>query len=155
MLQEAGIAPDAAPWVPSQGAAPGLQDMVAGGVDIVTCSVPEAQALLEAGRVKSLAVMSAERNPAFPDVPTLKEATGLDWTLAAWRGIVGPAGLPPEVTDRLVPLLKQIHASAAFKDFMAQRGYGLVWRDPDGFRAWMAASDVALGNVMRALGLAQ
>ena len=92
MLAEAGIDPDAAPWVPSQGAAPGLQDLVAGGVDIVTCSVPEAQALLEAGRVKSLAVMSAERNPAFPDVPTLKEATGLDWTIGAWRGIAGPDG---------------------------------------------------------------
>ncbi len=98
MLQAAGIAPDAAPWVPSQGAAPGLQDMVAGGVDIVTCSVPEAQALLEAGKVKSLAVMSDERNPAFPDVPTLKEATGLDWKVAAWRGIAGPKGMPDEVT---------------------------------------------------------
>lgn len=155
MLQEAGIAPDAAPWVPSQGAAPGLQDLVAGGVDIVTCSVPEAQSLLEAGRVKSLAVMSDERNPAFPDVPTLKEAAGLDWTLAAWRGIAGPAGMPPEVTDKLVPLLKQIHESAEFKEFMAQRGFGLVWRDPEGFRVWMAESDAALGDVMRAVGLAQ
>jgi tripartite-type tricarboxylate transporter receptor subunit TctC len=155
MLQEAGLAPDAAPWVPSQGAAPGLQDLVAGGIDMVTCSVPEAQSMIEAGRVKSLAVMSDERNPAFPDVPTLKEAAGLDWTLAAWRGIAGPAGMPPEVTEKLVPLLKQIHESAEFNDFMAQRGFGVVWRDPEGFRIWMAESDAALGNVMQAVGLAQ
>jgi tripartite-type tricarboxylate transporter receptor subunit TctC len=154
MLQEAGIAPDAAPWVPSQGAAPGLQDMVAGGVDIVTCSVPEAQALLEAGRVKSLAVMSPERNPAFPDVPTLKEATGLDWEVAAWRGIAGPKGLPQEVSDKIVPLLKQIHDSQEFRDFMAERGFGVVWRDPEGFQAWMAESDESLGSVMKAVGLA-
>jgi tripartite-type tricarboxylate transporter receptor subunit TctC len=154
MLQEAGIAPDAAPWVPSQGAAPGLQDMVAGGVDIVTCSVPEAQALLEAGRVKSLAVMSAERNPAFPDVPTLKEATGLDWEVAAWRGIAGPKGLPQEVSDKIVPLLKQIHDGQEFRDFMAERGFGVVWRDPEGFEAWMAESDESLGSVMKAVGLA-
>jgi tripartite-type tricarboxylate transporter receptor subunit TctC len=154
MLQEAGIAPDAAPWVPSQGAAPGLQDLVAGGVDIVTCSVPEAQALLEAGRVKSLAVMSEERNPAFPDVPTLKEATGLDWTVAAWRGIAGPKGLPQEVSDKIVPLLKQIHDSQEFRDFMAQRGFGVVWRDPAGFEQWMAESDESLGSVMKAVGLA-
>jgi tripartite-type tricarboxylate transporter receptor subunit TctC len=154
MLQEAGIAPDAAPWVPSQGAAPGLQDMVAGGVDIVTCSVPEAQALLEAGRVKSLAVMSAERNPAFPDVPTLKEATGLDWTVAAWRGIAGPKGMPDEVTDKLVPLLKQIWEGQEFRDFMAQRGFGLVWGDPEQFETWMAESDESLGSVMKAVGLA-
>ena len=154
MLEEAGIAPDAAPWVPSQGAAPGLQDMVAGGVDIVTCSVPEAQALLEAGRVKSLAVMSEERNPAFPDVPTLKEATGLDWTVAAWRGIAGPKGMPQEVSDKLVPLLQQIWESQEFRDFMGQRGFGVVWRDPQGFEQWMAESDASLGSVMKAVGLA-
>jgi tripartite-type tricarboxylate transporter receptor subunit TctC len=154
MLQEAGIAPDASPWVPSQGAAPGLQDLVAGGIDIVTCSVPEAQALLEAGRVKSLAVMSAERNPAFPDVPTLKEATGLDWQVAAWRGIAGPKGMPQEVSDKLVPLLKQIWDSQEFRDVMAQRGFGVVWRDPQGFEQWMAESDASLGSVMKAVGLA-
>jgi tripartite-type tricarboxylate transporter receptor subunit TctC len=154
MLDEAGIDPDAAPWVPSQGAAPGLQDLVAGGVDIVPCSVPEAQALLEAGRVKSLAVMSEERNPAFPDVPTLKEATGLDWTVAAWRGIAGPKGMPPEVVDTLVPVLQGIYESQEFKDFMAQRGFGLVWRDPEGYRQWMAESDKSLGEVMKAVGLA-
>ena len=154
MLQEAGIDPNAAPWVPSQGAAPGLQDLVAGGVDIVTCSVPEAQALLEAGRVKSLAVMSEERNPTFPDVPTLKEATGLDWTVAAWRGIAGPEGLPQEVVDTLVPLLQQIWESQEFRDFMAQRGFGLVWGGPEEFREYMAESDESLGNVMKAVGLA-
>jgi len=155
MLAEAGIHPNAAPWVPSQGAAPGLQDLVAGGVDIVTCSVPEAQALLEAGRVKSLAVMSEERNPAFPDVPTLKEATGLEWTIGAWRGIAGPAGMPQEVVDVLVPALKEIHDGQEFRDFMAQRGFGVVWRDPEGFREYMAASNEALGGVMKAVGIAQ
>jgi tripartite-type tricarboxylate transporter receptor subunit TctC len=154
MLQKAGIPPDAAPWVPSQGAAPGLQDLVAGGVDIVTCSVPEAQALLEAGRVRSLAVMSAERNPTFHDVPTLKEATGLGWTIAAWRGVAGPASMPQGVVDTLVPVLKEIHDGQEFRDFMAQRGFGVVWRDPEGFREYMAESNEALGSVMKAVGIA-
>lgn len=155
MLQAAGIDPNAAPWVPSEGAAPGLQDLVAGGVDIVPCSVPEAQALLEAGRVKSLAVMSEERNPAFPDVPTLKEATGLDWTTGAWRGIAGPAGMPQEVVDTLVPVLQEIHESPQFLEFMAQRGFGVVWRGPDEYREFMAESDKAFGEVMQAVGLAR
>ena len=93
MLKTAGIEPAMVPWVPSEGAAPGLQDLVAGGVDVVTCSVPEAQSLIDAGRVKSLAVMGAERNPSFPDVPTLQEV-GIDWRMGAWRGVAGPAGLP-------------------------------------------------------------
>jgi tripartite-type tricarboxylate transporter receptor subunit TctC len=153
MLQAAGIAPDAVQWVPSQGAASALQDLVAGDVDVVTCSVPEAQSLLEAGRVKSLAVMSEERSPAFPDVPTLKEATGLAWQVAAWRGIAGPKGMPQAVGARLLPVLKQIWDSQEFRDFMAQRGFGIVWRDPQGFERWMAESDESLGRVMKALGL--
>jgi tripartite-type tricarboxylate transporter receptor subunit TctC len=155
MLQAAGIDPNAAPWVPSEGAAPGLQDLVAGGVDIVPCSVPEAQALLEAGRVKSLAVMSEERNPAFPEVPTLKEATGLDWTTGAWRGVAGPQGMPQEVVDTLVPVLREIYDSQEFIDFMGQRGFGRVWREPDEFREFMAESNKAFGEVMQAVGLAR
>jgi tripartite-type tricarboxylate transporter receptor subunit TctC len=155
MLQAAGIDPNAAPWVPSEGAAPGLQDLVAGGVDIVPCSVPEAQALLEAGRVKSLAVMSEERNPAFPDVPTLKEATGLDWTTGAWRGVAGPQGMPQEVVDTLVPVLREIYDSQEFIDFMGQRGFGRVWREPDEFREFMGESNKAFGEVMQAVGLAR
>jgi tripartite-type tricarboxylate transporter receptor subunit TctC len=155
MLEEAGIDPGAAPWVPSQGAAPGLQDLVAGGVDIVTCSVAEAQALLDAGRVKSLAVMGEERIEAFPDVPTLKEATGLNWTMAAWRGIAGPDGMPPEVVETLVPAFKKIHESQEFNDFMAQRGFGVVWGDQQQFAEYMAQSDKTMGEVMKGVGLAQ
>ncbi|KZR98603.1 Uncharacterized protein APZ42_005899, partial [Daphnia magna] len=120
MLKGAGIEPNAAPWVPSQGAASGLQDMVAGGVQIVPCSIPEARAMLDAGKVRSLAIMDSKRNPAYPDVPTLKEATGIDWNMAAWRAVVGPKGLPKEVMDRLLPALKKAHESKEFRDFMAK-----------------------------------
>lgn len=154
MLQTAGIDPEMVPWVPSEGAAPGLQDLVAGGVDVVTCSVPEAQSLIEAGRVKSLAVMGGTRNPSFPDVPTLQES-GVDWRLGAWRGVAGPAGMPDEVTEKLVPILEQIHASDEFRDFMNGRGFGMIFLGPDDYRAFMADSNESLGAVMQNLGLAQ
>ena len=85
-LKEQGIDPAAIPWVPSQGAAPGLQDLVAGGVEVVACSLPEARSLIDAGRVKSLGIMAPERNPVLPDVPTMQEALGSKWELGAWRG---------------------------------------------------------------------
>ena len=50
--------------------------------------------MIEAGKARSLAVMAAERNPAFKDVPTLKEAMGIDYTTGAWRGFAAPKGLP-------------------------------------------------------------
>ena len=99
MLESANIDPSTVRWVPSQGAAPGLQDLVAGGVEIVPCSLPEARSLIDAGRVKSIAIMNPERNPTFPNVPTLAEQTGSQWAIGAWRGIVGPKGMPADVDE--------------------------------------------------------
>jgi len=64
------------------------------GIDMSTCSLPEAATLIDAGKVRPLAVMVAERDPKFPDVPTLKEM-GIDWSCGVWRGIAAPAGTPP------------------------------------------------------------
>lgn len=154
-LQGAGLPADHVQWVPSQGAAAGLQDLVASGVDIVTCSVPEAKALIEAGRVKSLAIMAPERNPQFPTVPTLKEATGVDFTVGAWRGIAGPKGMPKEAVDTIAPLLAKISASAEFKDFMNQRGFGMIYAPPAEFEKFMAERDAAFAGIMQGLGLAK
>src|SRR5256885_3199440 len=60
MLKDLKVDPTAVPWVPSNGAAPGLQDLVAGGVEIVRCSLSEARLLSDAGKVTSLAVMDEE-----------------------------------------------------------------------------------------------
>jgi tripartite-type tricarboxylate transporter receptor subunit TctC len=155
MLVEAGLEPDAAPWIPSDGAASGLQELVAGNVEIVTCSVVEARSLMEAGRVKSLAVMSDERLDAFPDIPTLQEAAGIDWTTAAWRAVVGPAGMPEEVVEALLPALERVYQSEEFREFMAGQGFGLVWRGPDEFAEYLARNNEDFGNVMQAVGLAQ
>lgn len=155
MLNDAGAGADGAPWVPSKGAAPGLQELVAGGVDVVTSSVVEAAALIEAGRVKSLAVMGEERLGAFADVPTLKEATGSDWQMAAWRGVAGPAGMPDEATAKISAALETVWNSAEFQDFMNGRGFGLVWKPGAEFATWMENSDAALGTVMKAVGLAK
>ena len=84
--------------MPSNGAAPGLQDLVAGGIEIVPCSLPEARSLIDSGKVRSLAIMDAKPAALYPNVPTLKDATGSDWTLAAWRGIVAPKGLPKDIS---------------------------------------------------------
>jgi len=155
MLNTAGIAPDAAPWVPSKGAAPGLQELVSGGVDIVTCSIVEAAALIDAGKVKALAVMDTDRNAAFADVPTLQESADLDWQMAAWRGLAGPKGLPDDVTATLTAAFEKVWKSAEFQDFMNGRGFGLVWKPGDEFSQWMSDSDAALGGVMKAVGLAK
>src|SRR5690606_26827050 len=102
---------DQVTWVPSQGAAPGLQDMVAGGVDIVTSSLAEGRALIEAGKVRALANMGDERLGIFPDVPTLKEVTGSGWTVGAWRVIGGPKGIPDEIVEKASAALQKAYDS--------------------------------------------
>jgi tripartite-type tricarboxylate transporter receptor subunit TctC len=153
MLQDLKIDPASVPWVPSNGAAPGLQDMVAGGVQIVPCSLPEARSLIDAGKVKSLAVMAEKRAALYPNVPTLKEATGSDWTMAAWRGIAAPKNIPPEARDKLVAAIRKIAASKDYTDFMAQRGYGVIYAGPEDFAKFMAKSDADFGATMKAVGI--
>ncbi len=153
MLQDLKVDPASVPWVPSNGAAPGLQDMVAGGVQIAPCSLPEARALIDAGKVKSLAVMDGKRSALYPNVPTLKEATGSNWTMAAWRGIAAPKNIPAEARDKLVAAIKKIAASKEYTDFMAQRGFGVIYAGPDDFAKFMAKSDADLGATMKAVGI--
>jgi tripartite-type tricarboxylate transporter receptor subunit TctC len=153
MLQDLKVDPASAPWVPSQGAAPGLQDLVAGGVEIAPCSLPEARSLIDAGKVKSLAVMADKRAPLYPNVPTLKEATGSNWTMAAWRGIAAPKGIPAEARDKLVAAIQKIVAGKEYNEFMTQRGFGVIYATPDDFVKFMAKSDADLGATMKAVGI--
>src|SRR5688572_6084299 len=110
-LRDQKIDPSALPWVPSNGAAPGLQDMVAGGVEVAPVSLPEARSLIDAGKVRSLAIMADKPAALYPNVPTLKAATGSDWQMAAWRGIVAPKGIPNDVRDKLAASIRKIVAS--------------------------------------------
>ena len=150
-----GLKPDHVALVPSNGAAPAMQDLAAGGIDMVTCSVPEARAMLDAGRAKSLAIMAAERNPQFKDVPTLNESLGINHSVGAWRGIAGPKGLPADVQARLVAALKKAYESKEFTDFMGNRGFGTKWADPQAFTAFMDEGDQKMGTAMKAAGLAK
>jgi tripartite-type tricarboxylate transporter receptor subunit TctC len=153
MLKSLNVDPATVPWVPSNGAAPGLQDLVAGGVDIVPCSIPEARALIDAGKVRSLAIMDANPPALYPNVPPLKAALGTDWSMAAWRGIAAPKGIPKDVEARLVAAVKAAYDSADYKKFMADRGFGVIYLPPAEFASFMEKSSNDLGATMKAVGV--
>ncbi len=155
LLRDAKIDPAAVPWVPSNGAAPGLQDLAAGGVEFVPCSLPEARSLIDAGKVRSLAIMDEKRSALYPNVPTLKEAMGSNWATGAWRGIAAPKGLPKPVQARLEAAVKKAYDSAEYKDFMAQRGFGMLWGSSEEFARFMAKGDADMKTVMTAVGIAK
>jgi tripartite-type tricarboxylate transporter receptor subunit TctC len=153
LMNDAKIPLSAIPWVPSNGAAPAMQDLVAGGVDIVTASLPEARPLIDAGKAMPLAVMDTKKSALFPSVPTMKEAAGSSWTVSAWRGIAGPKGMPAYVQQRLVTAIKKIWDSKEFKDFATSRGFGMEWAPSTEFATFMAKGDADMGVVMKAAGL--
>jgi tripartite-type tricarboxylate transporter receptor subunit TctC len=155
LLRDQKIDPAAVPWVPSNGAAPGLQDMVAGGVEIAPVSLPEARSLIDAGKVKSLAIMNDKPAALYPNVPTLKAALGSDWTMAAWRGIVAPKGIPADVRDKLAGVVRKVANSKEYTDFMASRGFGVIYAPSEEFGKFMAKSDAELGATMKAVGIAK
>jgi tripartite-type tricarboxylate transporter receptor subunit TctC len=155
MLDELKIPQSAIPWVPSNGAAPGLQDLVAGGVDIVPCSIPEARALIDAGKVRSLAIFADKAPALYPNLPTIKQATGSNWQTAAWRGFAMPKGTPKDIVDKLTAAIQKAYDSKEYKDFLTQRGFGAEWAKQDDFAKYMAKGDADMGIVMKAVGIAK
>jgi tripartite-type tricarboxylate transporter receptor subunit TctC len=155
LLKEQGIDPNALPWVPSQGAAPGMQDLIAGGVDVVPCSLPEARAMIDAGKARPLAIMDPHPAALYPKVPTVKAELGTNWAIAAWRVIAAPKGIPAEAQKTLGTALKKVYDSKDYKDFMAKQGYGVIWADSAATAKFMEQSDQNLGAALKAVGLAK
>lgn len=155
LMVEAGIEPDRVTWVPSQGGGPSLQDVSSGAVDFVTPPLSDSKVLLDAGTIKALGTMSPTRNPVFPDVPTIKEAIGVDWNLATWRMIGAPAGLPDDVKAKVLGAVKAGYDSEAFQAFMKDRGFTFSWLGLDEARAFHAAQDKAICDVMKVAGMAE
>lgn len=139
--------------IPGQGAAAALQDMVAGGFDVVPSSVPEAGALIEAGYVRALAVFGNERLAAFPDVPTVSEQIGQDLNLGAWRGLVGPAGLSDDIVNQLEEAMREIVESEDWRQQMTARGFGIQWRNTTDFGDFIANEEIGVRQVVKDLGL--
>ena len=87
--------------IPYRGAGPAMQDVMAGNVPSMFDSLPSAAPHIKAGKVRALAVSGAERNPSFPDVPTMKEQGYPALVSYSWFGLSGPAKLPAPIVERL------------------------------------------------------
>jgi len=108
--------------IPYKGGGQAIGDVIAGHVPMALTSVQVAKSLVEGGKIKALAVTSASRSPALPDVPTLKEAgmKSTDVELGFWFGIFGPKGMPADVKARLEQALASVMAEERVRERLAK-----------------------------------
>jgi tripartite-type tricarboxylate transporter receptor subunit TctC len=154
-LKANGVDPLAVTLVPSQGAAPGFQELAAGGASVVLSSLPEGMSMMQAGKTKPLTVFAEKRIAAFPDVPTAEEATGVAFSGGTWRGVVGPQNLPEDVTKKLSDAVVKVANSEEFTKFMNDKGFGMRVLDSEGFGGFLTEQYTQVGSIMNDLGIAQ
>ena len=94
--------------IPYKGGSPAITELLGGHVPILFSSLGAAASHIQAGRLRALADSSGKRSSMFPDVPTMAEAGFPGFDASIWFSIVGPAGLPKEVMDKLVPALTSV-----------------------------------------------
>lgn len=153
-LTALGLPVTAVKWIPTTGAGETYKEMAAGGVDVGFNQLSEGTAMYQSGKAIPVAVMSDQRDPKFPDVPTLKEK-GLDVSIGTWRGFAVPRGTPQEIKDRLIASIKKAVYDPQFVQFMSDRGFGVQYLEGDEFFKFMEKSDADLGASIKALGLAR
>lgn len=147
MLQAAGLSKDSTKWVPTQGAASSLTELLGGHLDAVCCSVPEASQQIADGQLRVLAVMSEKRLSKFPDIPTVKES-GIDWTAVGWRGLALPSNTPADIVATLSAACKRIVESPQYRDYMNKEGFGITIRHTQDFEAFLKDQDAQWGPVV-------
>lgn len=139
--------------VPYKGNAPAMQDVMAGTISCVHDGA--AKPVIDAGKVRAIATTGIERDPRFPDVPTVDEAglKGFDFTW--WQGIAAPANTPPEIVERLGQAIRQAIDSPEFQKQAYATGLNLRYsppeqyaktlaKDMDKFRKTAAAAGISL-----------
>ena len=107
----------------------------------------------EAGKAKGLAILSPERNPAFPDIPTIKESIGSDYSLGEWRGVAGPKGMDPAVVAKLEDALEKAYNSEFYQDFMKRQGFGVEWHKGEDFKKFLVDNNAYMGGIIEKIGM--
>jgi len=116
--------------VPYKGSAPAITDLIGGQIQVMFTTVASAASLIEGGQLRALAVTSAQRSPAFPNLPTVAEAGVPGYDAQAWYGLFAPAKTPPEIIDRLNKAAAVAVKADSFKKLSVNEGLMLVASPP-------------------------
>ena len=125
--------------IPYRGSAPAFTDLLAGQVQMMAESVPQASQYVKQGKLRALAVTSKERSAALPDTPTLVEAGLKGFEVVGFYGVLAPAGTPKPVLEKLAGAFKGALDTPELRTRMVAQGADPAYLGPDAFTAYLAA----------------
>jgi tripartite-type tricarboxylate transporter receptor subunit TctC len=139
--------------VPYKGSAPAIIDLIGGQTQVMFTTVASAAALIEGGQLRALAVTTAERSPAFPQLPTVAE-TGLPgFEAETWYGLFAPAKTPPDIIDRLNRSAAKAVQAEAFKRLSVNEGLVMVASPPAELDRYFAGEEARWRKVIKDAGI--
>jgi tripartite-type tricarboxylate transporter receptor subunit TctC len=139
--------------VPYKGGGQAVQDLIAGHVTFTIEGLTLLRPFIQDGRLRALAVTTAQRAKSMPDVPTMAEAGVPGYELTAWAGIAAPAGTPRPIIDRLYDEIGTIAATADARAWFESSGVDAGLESPDAFTALVRANYSQFGEVIRTMGI--
>jgi tripartite-type tricarboxylate transporter receptor subunit TctC len=136
--------------VPYRGGAPAVTDLLGGQIQLLFADLPVVLPHLRSGALRALALASTRRSPVLPELPTTAEA-GLPEVLADnWYSLLGPAGLPPAVVERLSVALKEASEAPSVRDGLREQGASAHWTSPAAFATTIAEESARWQRVAEA-----
>jgi tripartite-type tricarboxylate transporter receptor subunit TctC len=140
--------------VPYKGAGPALNDLIGGHVDMYFPGLPPVMPMMKAGTVRVLAVSSAKRSDAAPDIPTVAETTGFtDFDFTLWQGFFAPRGTPSELIARLNGEINKILADPSVRRKLVDAGANVAPMSIAGFAAFVQAESEKYDRIIRQAGV--
>ena len=138
--------------IPYRGAAPAMQDLMGGQIDLVFTSLPSVAGAIKSGTVQPIAVTSAQRAASFNTIPTIAEAGFKDFDVNPWFGLMAPKRTPPEVIRKINADVNELLRSKDVIDAFAAQGAEPYPTRPDEFATLLKTDIVKWGNVVKASG---
>lgn len=139
--------------VPYNGAVPAITDLIGGRIDVMFTTVVSAASLVESGQLRAIAVTSAERSPAFPQIPTVAEAGVPGCAAESWYGLFAPAGTPGDVIDRLNRSAASAVRSGAFRNLAVNEGLVMDALPPEALDRYVRGEEERWRRVIRDAGI--
>jgi tripartite-type tricarboxylate transporter receptor subunit TctC len=139
--------------VPYKGGAPALTDLIGGHIPMTFNNIPESIAQVTAGTVRPLGVTTAIRSPVLPDVPTIAESGLPGFDTGVWWGLLGPAGLPPDIKAKLAKDCADAVNTPTVKARLLALGATPIGSSPEQFAALIRADYEKWGPIIKAAGI--